>query len=241
MAFNSFGFEGKKIECDILVYGYIHEIITEKKINQIIPNDIKSLCFQYWLFTACDTWNVKCLDEKKVDLIDKDRIVTLNYHTSATGSSLNFLGNHVVKDRSTYDWNMKIVKYGYKPGFLAYCNPRIGIIKDDPTKQLTTNEVYELNIGWMKLSAFDRKDRDYAPDNDAFKEWYRNSDGKLRGGICNAEGSVVTVHLDLVNYKLGYGHNGKYSGIAFENIKPGNYRFYIRFVQNTGGTELLFE
>ena len=53
MAFHCTDKQGNAIMTDILVSGYIRYHI-EPIINQHIPFELYTLCFEYWLHQACD-------------------------------------------------------------------------------------------------------------------------------------------------------------------------------------------
>ena len=53
--------DGNRITTDILVEGYIRE--NAKKYNVLIPLDINTICFLFWLIKICDEWDKEFLAE----------------------------------------------------------------------------------------------------------------------------------------------------------------------------------
>ena len=56
---------GKRIETNILVSGYIRNVGKEYKL--LIPQDINSVCFDYWLIKVCDEWDTKYAPENEIN------------------------------------------------------------------------------------------------------------------------------------------------------------------------------
>ena len=51
---------------------------------------------------------------------------------------------------------------------------------------------------------------------------------------------MIEIHLDLVDYTLGYTINDKYCDIAFNKIEPGNYRLAIGLHWRFDESQFLF-
>ena len=90
---------GRKIDSDILVFGYIRQDI-ECLTKQEIPTELKRICFAYWLYKACDSW---CNEYHPQDVIkiDGDEI-TACYKSDDKYSTMSLYGNHVAIDGSDY-------------------------------------------------------------------------------------------------------------------------------------------
>ena len=77
MASPTFDKSGNKIVSDILVYGYIHQDI-EPTLSKQIPNELKDLCFIYWLYKACDSWCDQYHTQKMIAINEEEINVLYN-------------------------------------------------------------------------------------------------------------------------------------------------------------------
>ena len=50
---------------------------------------------------------------------------------------------------------------------------------------------------------------------------------------------IVTIHLDLDDYKLGYSRNGKYLGDAFVDIERKSYRLSVSMLEKDSSVEII--
>ena len=55
MAGTSFDSKGERITTDILVSGYIKNVV--KECNLLIADEIRAICYVFWLIKACDEWD----------------------------------------------------------------------------------------------------------------------------------------------------------------------------------------
>ena len=241
MAFHSKYKNGRRITSDILVSGYIKQQIQPQLKKNIIPDELYKLCFQYWLHKACDAWNQDFHQDHMIK-INGDKIIAL-YHKSVENANL-LLGNHVAVDGSKYHWKIKMNRIGFEPidkykhdvnkyesrrrGMIErlnkvrkqikLMNPTVGIISNNNKilrKCISSNENwaikeygYSLTRGTARLIP-KAKEQHYVYR----AEGYHGDCPKF-----NNNEDVIEVHLDLVNYTLGYTINDKYCGIAFTGI-----------------------
>ena len=85
---------GNRITTDILVSGYIREMM-----NIDIPSEIIHICFVFWLIDVCDTWN-KCISHPDV-------IIDAQYaKPEFDGHKCTVYGSQVIESGS-YEWKLK--------------------------------------------------------------------------------------------------------------------------------------
>ena len=230
MAFHTRDESGNRIDSDILVSGYIRQQI-EVKQNKEIPIELKHLCYQYWLFTACDSW---CNKYHELIQIEGD-IITIHPKTSGlSGNTITLYGNHTVMNGTSYIWRIKFNKLPYNDSssyLKRWVNPTIGIIPDNErldeyahSADWTTGETGYAFVGGGK----------YLKSQSLIGEF------KRYGEKLDKDNDVIFVHLDLMNHTLGFTINDKYCGNAFEKIEPNNYRLAITFINCTAIANMQF-
>ena len=57
---------GKRIKTDILVCGYVRDMMNEYKLE--IPDEIIGLCFLFWFIKVCDQWDESLCDTELTDI-----------------------------------------------------------------------------------------------------------------------------------------------------------------------------
>ena len=62
----SFDSNGKRIKTDILVFGYIRNVMNEYRIE--IPDEIIRVCFLFWFMNVCDEWDKSLCHSQYVDI-----------------------------------------------------------------------------------------------------------------------------------------------------------------------------
>ena len=105
--------EGKRIETDILVTGYIRDSSKEYKI--LIPEDISKICFVFWFITVTDEWDRQYLAEG-VEINEQTAHLKISNMVSIYGS----LGVDKI-----YSWKLRLITD------TKWIN--IGIIEDNPS------------------------------------------------------------------------------------------------------------
>ena len=219
---------GRKIDSPILVYGYIRQDL-ERQNDTEMPMELKLLCFQYWLYKACDSWCDKYHSDNEIK-IENEEITSLPVKT------MTLYGNHVVMNGSSYIWKVKMNRFGYRDqvfmrSIAAGVNPIVGIIKND--KEIL--EKYKYKSGWA------RKGHGYGFVGGSAYLKSEHDNGKFLGAtLFNKDGDVIFIHLDLEKNTLGYTINDKYCGIAFSNIDPCDYRLAITFYHRQNESKLEF-
>ena len=200
---------GKRIESDILVIGYIRQLIENlHKMN--VPNDIKLLCFKYWLINICDEWNEEYFPKDKAQIIGQVLKVISNYN------AFTVFGKETVEN-GCHKWILRINK---SMPFDNNYQPYIGVIVDDVTilKSCMKN-IWNTNDG-SKGYLFCGSAKVIAPPRTGVKF------GKDYFSKTN---DVIEMILDLNNNTLQYIINGKDQGIAFKNILKNKYRLAVGF------------
>ena len=207
MAFHVHDQNGEIVKSDILVTGYIRQDV-EKDMSQEIPNELYQLCYLYWLYNVCDSWNSKF---QKDDIIktDGDKI-------TLSPATCTVYGNHVVVDGSKYNWKVKMNKFGYGEGafkdFVKLWNPTIGIIKDDADilkKSLSTCNWTSEGNGY----AFVGGSKALVSTKAIGKGLYSEKARKF-----NQVKDIIEIHLDLINYTIKYEINDIDCGIAYDDV-----------------------
>ena len=90
--------EGKRIETDILVAGYVRD--CGKKCELLIPEDINKICFAFWFINITDEWDQKYLADS----------VEITGQTACTkGYSLVSIYGSLVVDESLHSWRLKLI------------------------------------------------------------------------------------------------------------------------------------
>ena len=235
MAHHTLNKDGNIVQTDILVYGYIRQDI-QHELDREIPNELYVLCFTYWLYNVCDSW---CADYHKENVIkiDGDTVTTLYDHERGTLPNITLYGNHVVRDGSTYEWKIRMNRFGYyNPGsthamFVKLMNPEIGIIINDKDilQKYAVEEGRDLfnwagtGYGYVLAGGFRLLRSKNHRGFDLGKSFYKGA-AKER---FNTDNDSISVHLDLVNHTLAYTINDNYCGIAFKNVTPNDYRLAI--------------
>ena len=230
MAFYSVDQSGNMIQSDILTAGYIRQNI-ENDMNNKIPSELYQLCFEYWLHKVCDLWTTEFYEENNQVEINGDEIIALYNNNHA----LTLYGSHIVKDGSFYDWKIRMNEFGFKIGTWKFVrkshNPNIGIIVNN--EEILRE--YSNNANW----AF--KGNGYCVKGGKLELTYGGHEEDYVDAVTfNDDNDIIIVHLDLVNYTLGFTINDKYCGIAFRDIKPNDYRLAISLVLRVDESKFQF-
>ena len=106
--------EGIRIKTNILVSGYIRQLA--KEYDLFIPEDIRSICFEYWLIKANDEWDTKYI-ARSVEI--NDETVTCR---GDRGTYASVYGS-VSIGKGIWSWQLKLKSENV--------SIRIGIIEDD--------------------------------------------------------------------------------------------------------------
>ena len=101
MALFTFDKNGDRIKTDILVVGYIRNISKECKL--LIPVEITSICFDYWLIKFCDVWNKQFLAENAVINGQLATCTLMQYGATC------IYGCHSIDERcGSHSWQIKL-------------------------------------------------------------------------------------------------------------------------------------
>ena len=99
MASSLVGLDGQRIKTDILVSGFIRDVMNEHIIE--IPDEIIGLCFLFWFIDVCDEWDISLCDKKWVDINDSSfKLIESRCCT--------LFGKHIVEAGSVFTWYLKL-------------------------------------------------------------------------------------------------------------------------------------
>ena len=242
MAFCSKDQSGNRINTDILVTGYIRQDI-ESKLNDAIPAELYTLCFEYWLHKVCDSWSNEFVDIHRIE-INEDEITLPEPDIAKNANSqkgITLYGNHVVVNGSRHDWKIRMNKFGITDPFTKWINPAVGIILNDEMTLKKYSSGDYASDAWAYAGtgyAFIGGGRYLYSKNHSSElvNKYRNAGG----AEFNGDGDIIEVHLDQINHTLGYSVNDEYFGIAFEKVEPGDYRIAISLSTYNAETKFQF-
>ena len=213
MAFHSVDDSGNIIETDILVTGYIRQDI-EKHIDQQVPDELKRLCFDYWFFNACDSWSSQYHTNDMIEISKDAAEIRIKHPKNILyeDKGITVYGNHVVVDGTSYEWTIKMKKFGwdgtsFESQYAEWDNPKIGIIENDDGMLKAcaqTSEWATHGYGYAIIghAGYPRSLKD--------NSWNLHDRYLEKGIKFNEDDDVICVHLDLVNHTLGYKINDKY-------------------------------
>ena len=193
---------GNRIKGDILVTGYIREVGDKYKL--LIPMDINTVCFKYWLITVCDEWD-KRLSSDKVEY-NQQLITTIR--PNAWKLVYGCLGI----DKGLHTWQIKIIS---DIRFLA-----IGVIEDNENVLTAYNHNHRFVIKHgccleVKSGMF-----------------YHRTISSLNAKSYSisskaSQGDIFTMTLDMDNHTLSYKINDKDYGIATNTLDKSKYRLAV--------------
>ena len=93
---------GDRIKTDILVVGCISNL--NKQFKLLIPVEISSICFDYWLVKFCDEWDEKYSDEN----VENDGQIA----TVKNFGTISVYGCHSInRGCDTHSWEIKLNRY----------------------------------------------------------------------------------------------------------------------------------
>ena len=203
--------DGKRINTDILISGYIRNISNRFKL--LIPIDIIQICFQYWLITICDEWDKKLSSDK---VAGDGQIVTAG--TSASYASIyGCLGI----DKGSYTWQVKL-----KSEVRWFC---MGIIEDDDNILTKYRDGcgYVLNNGCC------------LHDDGKFYLGSQTSGKSYIDGFPRSAETIIAMTLNMDDHTLSYKINAKDYGIVTNKLDKSKYRLVISFYYANHSVELL--
>ena len=203
---------GNRIKTDILVSGWIREL--GKKYSLLIPRDINTICFMYWLITICDKWDHEYINHQDIEI--NGQVATRKYNTDFLEKSL--YGWHVV-DKGSYRWQIK-----FKTHINWIC---IGIIRDDDEilKEYESSNQFYMHDGCFLV-------------NEKGNFWHKGSSKKYCSRF-DTKHTVITMTLNMDKHTLSYRINDKDYGIATDKLDQNPYRFAISFFSINDAVELL--
>lgn len=187
---------GKRIKTDVLVFGWIRLLC--KTYRLLMPNDITTICFDYWLIKVCDEWD---RDFCVPDIAIEGASVMLTDNTSAITS---VYGSHSLSSGS-HEWMIRL-----KTKITWIC---IGIIED-------TNEIL---LKYQRDNDYYKENGAFIINNgDHF------SNSRWNWGYCEPfkeKGTIIVMTLNMNECTLTYKINDKEYGIAMRDIPKKSYRF----------------
>ena len=216
-----FGFNvdcnGKRIKTDILVSGYFRN--SGKRYKVLIPEDIKGICFMYWLLNPCDKWDRK-FSSKRIK-IEEEIGRCKKAGTASIYGSLSI-------DRGSYSWRIR-----YKTKIQWIC---IGVIRDNPEilKQFQRSNRYIDSYHGCYLSQA-------GYFYDAYTRLYNYGDNKGRK-YCKEyrdKDTIITMTLNMDEQTLRYKINDREYGIATDQLEKDKYRMVVNMCWLNDTIELL--
>ncbi len=208
-----------RIVTDILVSGYVHQIMDELKLS--IPNEIIGLVFSFWFIDVCDTWS-KSFSCSLFD-IDDDEILKVNKskdHNYGAVWLLSAFGNQSV-EKGTFEWKIKFINR-----IQWIC---IGIINDD--KESIEKDVTNNNYGM----SYKRGGCFLLNVNGTFYRFNTSS----YCPVFHDKDTIVTMILDMDKRTLSYKINDKDYGVAWDAVKYKKYRLVVTLRDNGDEIEFL--
>ena len=190
----------------LLVAGYVKEISEQYKIKNI-PLEINDMIYLYQ--RLCDEWSQKY----KTDNISVD---TANAMITADDKErIKILGSHIVSE-GVFTWKIKMISFTYTSEHGG--PPFVGIVEDDADwlDEFFQGENQD-NTFWY------RRGYQYCcKTGDRFSQNGYDSSGYGTGW--KNDGEILEMTLDLNHGTLCFKVNDMDHGVAFENIKPKNWR-----------------
>lgn len=228
----------------ILIYGYIrHSLASKTKLNShsvfLFTQPFNDIIFLYFYCEPRDAWDPKCIapwmkivDEQTEDTeIDNSEvnesgpmIILIRY-----GAGSAYLTN--VVDSGKHVWKFRIE--GTARGWWYF----IGVWKVGSGEMLvdkwfnsnTADNSYTFSANCACLP-------DPSSPNQGGMAYSKLE--KYYGTVCK-KGDIVEMHLDLYERTLAYSINGKYYGIAYENIEQTKYRAAVGLAYTQDSIRLL--
>ena len=223
MACVSVDSNGRRIKTDILVMGYIRDIMDQNKLD--IPDEIIALCFLFWFINVCDEWDKTLCHEEYVDI--EGSCARINTEIEITGASVTMFGAQTVES-GIFKWRLKLntkMDWG--------C---IGIIKDEKSyiEQNHTNNDYGRGIG-CGCFLFICK----GGGNGAL--FHSNQLDLKYSDPCRDEGTVFEMTLNMDQYSIQYKVNDKeYESVNIDSLSNHRYRLAVTLSKtDDDGIELL--
>ena len=174
---------GQRIKTDILVCGYVRNIMDEYKIE--IPDEIIGLCFLFWFIQVCDEWDEALYDEERIEI---DGLCG-KWHGYAS-----LFGSKIVES-GTFKWSLKL-----KSQITWGC---IGIIKND--KSIIEESKWSNNYGFIEgcgcflFFCNERSNGALWIDDIKNQDYCRN--------LCCDPGTIIEMTLNMdkktIKYKVG--------------------------------------
>ena len=96
---------GQRIKTDILVSGYVRDVMNHHKIE--IPDEIVGLCFLFWLITVCDEWDKSLCHNEWVDIDGSCVTITDKYKYGRTDVWCYTLFGGQVVESGVFKWCLK--------------------------------------------------------------------------------------------------------------------------------------
>ena len=196
--------KGNKIKTDILVTGYIREY--GKEYSLLIPVDINTLCFQFWIIKICDEWD----EEFSFKNIDIDGPI-VKYKGNCDEALV--YGCHSI-DKGSYSWEIQMTRKTDEAWFF------MGIIEDEPDilKKSSTDFDYLF-------------DNACCLHDDGKLSRGRISSGKpyIPTNVLRSKKYKIQMTLDMDNHTLRYAVNGKDYGVATNELDKKRYRMVVTF------------
>ena len=200
MASCSVDSNGRTIQTDILVYGYIRNVMEEHQLE--IPDEIIGVCFVFWFIQTCDAWDESlCTDFAAIN----GQYAKLN-----AGKISTLFGSKSV-DSGSYEWRIKFVTK------IPWCC--LGIIKDelDILKMKKTSNCFFRNGDGIGLVP--------GTGNLYLYDFF-----EIEKGYCQQEkdkDTIISMTLDMDNKTINYKINDKQYESKRITLDINKYRFAV--------------
>ena len=193
--------EGKRIETDILVAGYINEHMNQYELQ--IPDDIIGICFLFWFIKVCDEWD-------REHLPGAVKIDGQTVKATSWGDQCVY-GCHSI-DKGSHQWTLQLTR---KTTGKWFC---IGIIEDKPEilKEFQNSVNFILEHGCLLHS-----DGKFYRGSITYGESYM---GQTR---FEEEDTRIAMALDMDNHTLSFNIDGIDYGVATNKLDKDRYRMVI--------------
>lgn len=226
----SFDSNGERIKTDILVFGYIRNVMNECKIE--IPDEIVRVCFLFWFMNVCDQWDKALCHHGYVDIDESCAKLNDEYKNSeftSTDWCCTLFGTQSVRN-GVFKWH---VQFNANIGWIC-----IGIIKDtqDAINANKTNNEYGKRAGdGCFLYLFHSNNHGYLYYDDQIDWNYCDSIEEAN------EGTIIEITLDIDNHTIKYKLNKKeYKAVQIKSLSAENgYRLAVTLVDTGCTIELL--
>ena len=207
---------------ELLVWGFIREIEKVYKIMNV-PFEINDIIYLYQ--RIYDEWSKKYSSDNVIINNDTKSMLTIN-----TKEYVTAFGSHIVTE-GVFKWKIQMQKMTNKPGFGK--PPFVGIMEDSEANL----KRYKDDCNW------DDNGYQFCAQSGALFCPYTEREKKTDKYECRwmQKGEILHVILDLNDKTLSFKVNDEDFGVAFKNIKHGNYRLAFSTWECKGSEFVLLE